>query len=175
MNSEHLKIAFMRGVQAADREAGVTLQDHMGMLKTAIGWGALALPALGAGVGAMSSPGEEVRGAMGGGMAGLGAYALLRTAGGLGKGIGRRLIGRGAAAAAKAAPAVAEKVAPAASKALSPAWKSGLLGAGIGTGLGVGGYSLLSPSGVSPEEQQLLDQYRMQQMQSAPAGLEEQQ
>lgn len=172
MNSEHLKIAFMRGVLKADHEAGVTLKDHMGMLKTAWpGWAALAMPALGAGIGAMASPGEELKGAMEGGLAGLGGYGALRAVGGLGKGAVRgvgKLFSRGAATAAKAAPAVVEtaaKAAPVATKALSPAWKSGLIGAGVGTGLGVGGYHAFSGPKVSPEEQQMLEQYRAQQMQ----------
>jgi hypothetical protein len=179
MNSEHLKIAFMRGVLKADHEAGVTLKDHMGMLKTAWpGWAALAMPALGAGIGAMASPGEELKGAMGGGLVGLGGYGALRTVGALGKGAVRgvgKLFSRGASAAAKAAPAAAATAAkvaptvagaaPAATKALSPAWKAGLIGAGVGTGLGVGGYHALSGPKVSPEEQQMLEQYRAQQMQ----------
>jgi len=185
MNSEHLKIAFMRGVLRADCEAGITLKDHMGMLKTAWpGWMALAAPALGAGLGAMATPGEELKGAMGGGMLGLGAYGTVR---GVGTGVGTigKALWRGVRgapkvlskaapaaaaaavprAAAAAAPAAAAAAAPTAAKAMSPAWKAGLTGAGVGAGLGAGAYHMTRAPSVSPEEQQLLDQYRAQQMQ----------
>jgi hypothetical protein len=214
MNSEHLKIAFMLGIIRADKEAGITLTEHLHALEKKafkMPWGMLAAPALGAGLGAAISPGREEQGIAMGALGGMGAYAAGRGLLRMPMAMGKALLGarKAVPAAAGAAEQVAAKAAPAAAKAVGGAaasavptaaqraaaaaptvitptpggaapashapapgakmspWKAGLMGAGAGAGAGYLGSKALSPPQTTPEEQAMLDQYRIQQQQQA--------
>ena len=206
MNTEHLKIAFMLGIIQADKEAGITLTEHMRALEKKafkMPWGMLAAPALGAGLGAAVSPGREEQGIAMGALGGMGAYAAGRGMLRMPMAMGKALLGarKAVPTAAGAAEQVAAKAAPVAAKAVGGAaagavpsaaqhaaaaaptvittpapggaaptakmspWKAGLMGAGAGAGAGYLGSKALSPPQTTPEEQAMLDQYRIQQQQ----------
>jgi len=184
MSTELLKIAFMRGVRAADREVGITLEEHLAGLRKTAGFPYMgfAMPAAGAALGALAMPGKEEQGLVGGALLGLAPYLAGRKI----LQMGQHAL-KGGAQMLKRAPTVApgqlaENISQAAKsvagkgqvpgKVMNPAWKSGLIGAGAGLGAGALGSAALRGNGVpqvSPEEQQMLDQYRLQQQQAAQA------